>query len=87
MHLHRVSPSEGRDPCTVGRAQESEAAAGVFGNCDGQDQIGPKFAVAMDPLRRYLREGDAGFPLTLRGLEGVERLKRLMKKATSFRAR
>ena len=36
----------------------------------------------MDPLRRYLREGDAGFPLTPRGLEGVERLKRLMKKAT-----
>ncbi|CAE7883936.1 unnamed protein product [Symbiodinium microadriaticum] len=23
-----------------------------------RDQIGPKFAVAMDPLRRYLREGD-----------------------------
>ena len=50
-----------------------------------QDQIGPKFAVAMDPLRRYLREGDAGFPLTHRGLEGVERLKR--QDHVSFRAR
>ena len=47
-----------------------------------RDQIGPKFAVAMDPLRRYLREGDAGFPLTPRGPEAVERLKKLMKKAT-----
>ncbi|CAE7021820.1 pol [Symbiodinium natans] len=39
------------------------------------------FAVAMDPLRRYLREDDAGLPLTPRGLEGIERLERLMKKA------
>ena len=29
-----------------------------------RDQIGPKFAVAMDPLRRYLREGDKAFPMT-----------------------
>ncbi|CAE7414821.1 pol, partial [Symbiodinium microadriaticum] len=47
-----------------------------------RDQIGPKFAVAMDPLRRYLREGDKAFPMTPRGLEAVERLKRLMRKAT-----
>ncbi|CAE7786512.1 unnamed protein product, partial [Symbiodinium necroappetens] len=47
-----------------------------------RDQIGPKFAVAMDPLRRYLREGDKAFPMTPRGLEAVERLKRFMRKAT-----
>ena len=47
-----------------------------------RDQIGPKFEVAMDPLRRYLREGDKAFPMTPRGLEAVERLKRLMRKAT-----
>ena len=49
---------------------------------DSREQIGPKFAIAMDPLRRYLREGDAGFPMTPRGLAAVERLKELTRQAS-----
>ena len=41
--------------------------------------MGPSYAKAMEGLRRYLKEGDSGFPLTPRGKDSVERLKNLVQ--------
>jgi hypothetical protein len=44
--------------------------------------MGPKYSLAAEGLRRYVKEGDAAFPMTPRGLAAVERLKGLVCEST-----
>ena len=44
--------------------------------------MGPKYAASAEGLRKYVKGGDAAFPMTPRGLSAVEKLKSLVSENT-----
>ena len=89
--LGEIVTREGRkpDPAKVAAIKNWGAITNLkevqefLGTCNySRLSMGPKYSLASEGLRKYVKEGDSAFPMTPRGLASVERLKALVCEST-----